>query len=162
MKKTVMTILAVIVVIGLLTAYEGKWDRKARPDQMQGRPAESKRMHYNENDSVGRLYDELELTSEQQDKWDDLRIKHRKTMIDLRADLEKLNIDRRQSMQEHNYDKVKKIITQIGEQRQKMAMKRIDHHEAIWDLLTPEQRVKADELRKEQPRLRNHNKPRKR
>lgn len=162
MKKTVMTILAVIVTIGLLTAFEGKWDRKARPGQMQDRPAASRRMRYNENDNMGRLYDELELTSVQQDKWNDLRIKHRKEMIDLQADLEKLNIDRQQSMQDHNYDKVKKIITQIGEQRQKMALKRIDHHEKIWDLLTPEQRVKADELRKNQPRFRNHNKPRKR
>lgn len=94
----------------------------------------------------GHMAKMLNLSDAQQAKISDLRLQLNKEMIPLRSQLETLRGNLKLAMTEDSFDegKVRKLIGEISDLRSQMAMKRIQHHRAIRDQLTPEQRKKFD------------------
>jgi Spy/CpxP family protein refolding chaperone len=92
---------------------------------------------------------ELKLSDDQINKLDDLLMKHKKEMIDIRANIQKKQIDLEQLLDKENGDeniimqKANELITLRGE-LQKMYIKMILDMRKI---LTPEQNKKLKEIR---------------
>ncbi len=90
----------------------------------------------------------LNLTDDQQDKMHALMEKHQKTMIDLKADLEKAVIDKRGLVRKGNIDRSKFLDAEdkITGIKNKISSERANHKMDIYELLTPEQKKKAEKM----------------
>ncbi len=86
------------------------------------------------------MKDQLKLTADQEKKMDVLKADHQKEMIKFRADLKTKEIDKRQALKNEDYTTAKKITSEIAKIEESIALKRIDMHKAISDLLTKEQK----------------------
>lgn len=88
------------------------------------------------------IYSKLNLTDEQQDKIEQLRINHQKKMVDLRADLEKSQLELKDLMIKGNYSRTDylKIVQNIQKKREVMSTERANHQMDIYEILTPEQK----------------------
>ncbi len=94
---------------------------------------------------------ELNLSEDQQNKIDDLNIKHKKEMIDLRADLKKMELEKHEAMKDADFSKAKSLTGNIFDKKAEIAKKRISLHEDIYKILTPEQREAAKKLHANRP-----------
>jgi len=157
MKKLVFVVIGVIAVIGLLTAFAGdgrrfdEGERHSMRNKMEkgdGRHGMMQEMH----DGYQMMCEELDLTDEQKEQMEDLRIKGKKSMIAAGAELELLGIDKREVMKDKDFKQAKAITKEMFKLKQQIAINRIEHHEKRWNILTPEQKEKAEELRGEHPR----------
>lgn len=88
----------------------------------------------------------LDLSTEQQAKIQDLRLQHQKEMLPLRSQLESLRNDLKLAMTADKFDKSKaeKIIADMEKIRSRLETARMLHHQAIREILTPEQRKEFD------------------
>ena len=88
------------------------------------------------------IYSKLNLTDEQQDKIEQLRINHQKKMVDLRADLEKSQLELKDLMIKGNYSRTDylKIVQNIQKKKEVMATERANHQMDVYEILTPEQK----------------------
>jgi hypothetical protein len=89
--------------------------------------------------------EELNLTADQKTKIDDLRSKHLKAMVDLKANVEKLQIEMHDLVKKGNIDR-KAYLDQ--EEKLMQAQSRIrsaiaNHKMDVYALFTPEQKVKV-------------------
>ena len=151
MKKLVFVVIGVIAVIGLLTAFDGDGRRFNDCDQhpMKGKmlkdgghPGMMQGMH----DGYQMMCEELDLTDEQKEQMEDLHINSRKEMIVTGADLKILEIDKRSAMKDKDFKQAKAVTKEIFKLKQQGAIKRIEQQEQRWNILTPEQKEKAEEL----------------
>ena len=154
MKKLVFVVIGVIAVIGLLTAFDGDGRRFDEGERHPMRDRMSKDGdHYNKmqgmHDEYQMMCEELDLTDEQKEQMEDLHIRNRKEMITERANLELLDIDKRSAMKDKNFKQAKSVTKEIFKMKQDIAISRIDQQEERWNILTPEQKEKAEELRGE-------------
>ena len=151
MKKLVFVVIGVIAVIGLLTAFDGDCrghnEGKHHPmkDKMLKDGDHHKRMQ-GMHDDHQMMCEELDLTDEQKEQMEDLRINSKKEMITTGADLKLLEIDMRSAMRDKDFREAKAVTKEIFKLKQLGAIKRIEHQEQRWDILTPEQKEKAEEL----------------
>lgn len=88
----------------------------------------------------------LDLSEEQEAKIQDLRLQHQKEMLPLRSKLESLRDDLKLAMTADKFGKAKaeKIISEMEKIRAQLEIARVLHHQAIRDILTPEQRKEFD------------------
>ncbi|GAB6281644.1 MAG: hypothetical protein STSR0008_03850 [Ignavibacterium sp.] len=88
------------------------------------------------------IYSKLNLTDEQQDKIDQLRINHQKKMVDLRADLEKSQLELKDLMTKGNYSRTDylKVVQNIQKKREVMSTERANHQMDVYEILSPEQK----------------------
>jgi len=160
MKKLTFVVIGVIAVIGLLTAFDG--DCRGSNDG-ENHPMRDKMNkdggHRGMQDGYQMMCEELELTDTQKDQMEELRISSKKKMIVTESDLKILEIDKRSALRDKNFKQSKKLTGDIFKIKQKMAENRIEQQEQRWNILTPEQQEKADELRKEHPRRESQNSP---
>jgi len=160
MKKLTFVVIGVIAVIGLLTAFDGDCrgsndgERHSMRDKM-----EKDGGHRGMHDGYQMMCEELELTDTQKDQMEGLRISSKKEMIVAESDLKLLAIDKRSAMKDKNFKLAKKLSGDIFEIKQEMAENRIKQQEQRWNILTPEQQKKADELRSEHPRRESNHSP---
>ncbi len=154
MKKLVFVVIGVIAVIGLLTAFDGEGrkfnegEHHPMRDKMfkdGGHPGMMKGMH----DGYQMMCEELDLTDKQKEQMEDLHIKNRKKMITAKANLELLEIDKRSAMRNKDFKQAKAVTKEISKMKQNIAISRIDQQEERWNILTPEQQEKAEELKGE-------------
>ena len=164
MKKLVFVVIGVIAVIGLLTAFDGEGRRfnegehhpmRGRMFKDGGHPRMMKGMH----DGYQMMCEELNLTDKQKEKMEDLRISNKKEIITERANLELLDIDKRSAMKDKNFKQAKSVSREISKLKEQIAIKRIEQQEQRWNILTPEQQEKAEELMGEHPRREFQNSP---
>jgi len=149
MKKLVFVVIGVIAVIGLLTAFDG--------DCKEGKDHQNKKQMMQERKRE--VCEELELTDTQKEQMEELRISSKKEMIVAESDLKLLEIDKKSALKDKNFKQAKKIVGDIFEIKQEMAENRIEQHEQRWNILTPEQQEKAEELKKEHPHRESKNSP---
>ena len=154
MKKLAFVLIGVIAVIGLLTAFDGEGKRfnesehhpmRDRMFKDGGHPGMMKGMH----DGYQMMCEELDLTDKQKEQMEDLRIKNKKEMITAKANLELLEIDKRSAMRNKDFKQAKAVTKEIFKMKQDIAISRIDQQEERWNILTPEQQEKAEELKGE-------------
>lgn len=151
MKKLVFVVIGAIALIGLLTAFDGdgrgfnEGEGHPMKDKMfkdGDHPKMMQRMH----DGYQMMCEELDLTDEQKEQMEDLRIKGKKSKIVANADLELLGIDKRGAMKDKNFKQAKDITKEIFKLKQQNAINQIEQQEQRWNILTPEQKEKAEEL----------------
>ena len=87
--------------------------------------------------------DELNLTEEQQNRIDELRLQHQKSMVDLKADLQKKKIEQKELMQKGNYtragflENTNSIITAENQ----VELARANHQMDIYEQLDENQKA---------------------
>ena len=164
MKKLVFVVIGVIAVIGLLTAFDGDCrghndgERHPMKDKMfkeGGHPG----MMQGNHDGFQMMHKELDLTDDQKEQMKDLRIEEKKDMIIIEADLKLLEIDKMSAMRDKNFKQAKGVSREISKIKEQIAIKRIEQHEKRWNILTPKQKEKAEELMDEHPRREFQNSP---
>lgn len=152
MKKLVFVVIGIIAVIGLLTAFDGEGRKfndcdqhpmKGKMSKDSGHPGMMQGMH---NDGYQMMCEELDLTDEQKEQMEDFRINGRKDMIVAEADLKLLEIDKRSALKNKDFKQAKVVTKKIFEKKQDIAISRIEQHEQRWNILTPEQKEKAEEM----------------
>ena len=140
----------VFALMAMLTAFEkhheemGRFEGKMHPG--------GEHMMREGFGGLDRICDELELTDKQIEKMEAMRLAHQKEMIGTHADIDIIKVDKRSAMRNHDFDKTKKITAKMYDLKKAQALKKIEHHEMMWNLLTPEQQEKAKELMKDRPR----------
>ncbi len=150
MKKILVTLLLVMGLITILSAKEGmKFDHNDCGQHQSRMPRNMD--HPRLGDDFGLMLDELELSEAQLTKLAKIKADHRKKIIQLDADIEILKVDKMAALKDQDFSKVKKIISNIYDQREKLALEKINHMESVWKELTPEQQTKLQELRQKRP-----------
>ena len=96
-----------------------------------------------------RITEELNLTAEQEKKFDELHVKFEKNAIDQQADIRKKMLDEKTAMQNEDFTSAKKIVSELFALKEDAAKQRITNHEEMLKLLTPEQKEKFKALQKE-------------
>lgn len=88
------------------------------------------------------MLEELQLTEDQELQMKDLRFKHEKTMIGLRANLdqEKLKLKELKLADEPNRKRIHSQIEKVGEAKTDIAKSRVDNRLEIRKMLTDDQR----------------------
>lgn len=92
------------------------------------------------------MFEELDLSKEQIEKIEQIKVKYRKMNIDLDAEKEKLQIDKHQAMQDMNFSEAKNIVKKISDVRLKTQNARIDEMTEITKMLSKDQIEKFREL----------------
>jgi len=164
MKKLVFVVIGVIAVVGLLTAFDG--DCRGRNDgehhpmrDKMSKGGDHSKMMQGKHDGFQMMCEELDLSDDQKEQMNDLRIKDKKDMIAIEADLKLLEIDKRSALKDKNFKQAKSVSREISKLKEQIAIKRIEQHEKRWNILTPEQKEKAEELMDEHPRREFQNSP---
>ena len=146
MKKLAFVVIGVVAVIGLLTAFDG--DGRNFRDGEHHRMKDGNRQE-RVYDGFDKMCEELELTDKQIEQLEDLKISGKKDMIVASADLKLLEIDKKTAMKDKDFKQAKAVTEEIFKLKEQIAINKIDHQEKRWNILTPEQQEKADELRGE-------------
>ena len=151
MKRNVIALVLIVGVIASMAVFERDCDGTE-----QGKMQHDKQMKFHEKgmmkkdgDHFGMMLKELDLTDAQQDKISGFMSAHKKEMIELKADIDIKLVDKHDAMKDHNFSKLKKITADVFEIKETMAIKKIEHHESIWNILTTEQQEKAEEMKKD-------------
>lgn len=154
MKKLAFVVIGVLAVVGLLMAFDGdcKEFTGGKRHPMQERNLNNARNLGMMKDMSGQyemICEQLELTEKQKEQIEDLRLSSKKFMIVSGSDIKLLRIDKRKAMKDKNFQLAKKITSDIFKIEEQMAINRIEQNEKRWNIFTPEQKEKAEELRKE-------------
>jgi Spy/CpxP family protein refolding chaperone len=144
MKKIIISSAVVAAVIMLFTAVI--YSQPAGNNNKQGRGPNSA---FRDGKSFEMLCNKLNLTDSQKDKIYSLRNEHQKKMIDLRADLQKARLEARGLRRSNNISRsdVVNSTEKINKIKNEMALLRTNHRMDIYEVLTPEQRQIAKDMR---------------
>ena len=141
--RTKLTLLIAVLFLGTLFTmpalaghhFRGQGPQAADNDQGWGR-------------GQGRcqgMLEELNLTTEQQQQMQDLRTKHQKEMIPLRADLKVERIELQELIRSNaGQSEINAKIDRIGQMETSLEKKRVAHRLEMRGILTPEQQEKFD------------------
>ena len=90
----------------------------------------------------GQMHQKLNLTDEQQNKIDQLRIEHQKAMIDLRADMQKKRLTMKELMQKGDYTRADyiKVVNEMNAARDKITTAKANHRMDVYELLNADQK----------------------
>ena len=130
MKRTALTIAALTFVVGAAMAQPGPGCPMAEPGKQM------KMVKKIEMQAMP------EMTAEQLDKMDALRVSHLKEMMPLKTDLRIREMELAALWRADKLD-AKKIVAKVKELsdlRGKMQLAKVNHHLDVYNLLTPEQR----------------------
>jgi Spy/CpxP family protein refolding chaperone len=152
MKKILITLTLVALVT---TAYA--WGGRGMNDGQKKWNDSEHTYHKMQNNDMETCWEDLDLTDKQLQKLEDYRTEQRKEMIQLRTDIQLLNIDKRAALENRDFKAAKKLVSDIYDKKEEKAVKRIENHEKMWNLLTPEQQEKAKDLMLEKRSL--HKRP---
>ncbi|MDO9576953.1 MAG: Spy/CpxP family protein refolding chaperone [Candidatus Cloacimonadales bacterium] len=152
MKRIMVALLLVAGIVAALSAFEGMKEHQGKDfEHGQGMMRENMENQPGMGDGFGMLPAELELTDAQKEQIENLQINHKKEMIQLKADIDILQVDKHKAMQDHDFKELKKLTGKIFDLKKSIAIKQVEHQEAIWNVLTPEQQAKADGMKQDKP-----------
>jgi len=126
MKKTLY-----IILIGLLITAFASYQNFAQPKK--------ERMQFKE-----RVMEKLDLTDQQEEQIETLRLKHQKEMIDLKADLKKQELTLKELKSKKNFTRndFLNTVKKISEAKNNIALAQANHKMDVYELLTDEQKDK--------------------
>lgn len=89
-----------------------------------------------------KMLEKLDLSTEQKDKIQTLRIAHQKEIIDLKADLEKAKLALRELREKKNFSRTDYLgaVEKINNAENKISLSRANHRMDVYDLLTDKQK----------------------
>ncbi len=96
----------------------------------------------------------LELSAEQRTKLEGLNLERSKKMAQLRADLKVARLDLRAAMRQDNPDpaEVKARVASVNNARSLILESKVNHRLKVNSVLTPEQRTRLREIRRDRPK----------
>ena len=96
----------------------------------------------------GRMMEKLNLTDEQKDKIQQLRIEHQKAMIDLRADMQKKKLALKELTAKGNYSRndYLNLVNDINSARNKIEAARANHRMDVYSTLDDQQKKTFDKM----------------
>ena len=151
MKKLMIITFGILLLASMLSAQprvEAKDDNNMKPGmgmhRMQGNQMLCEEMQGGEMHQM--MCEKLDLTKEQQKKFETLATAHKKQMNTFKAEVENLQIDLKAALKTQNFKQAKDLNKQISDKKLMMANARIDHMEAMFKELTPEQKDKAADM----------------
>ncbi|MCF7792891.1 MAG: Spy/CpxP family protein refolding chaperone [Candidatus Cloacimonetes bacterium] len=147
MKRIIVTLVLVVGIAAALAAFDGMGERNGWQGRKNQKMMNQEMQHHGMGNPMGMLCENLDLTDAQKDKIDELKIAHDKKMIQLHADEKILQVDKKTAMMDQDFAKVKKLTDKIYDRKKDIALAKIDHHEDVWNELTPEQQEEAKEMR---------------
>ena len=105
----------------------------------------------NRNDEVGkrdRIKEKLNLTEEQIDKIEDLKLSHRKEIIDLRAEVEKKEVELEELKSNHNFSREAYLskTNEIISAKNKLEIARANHQMDVYQLLDENQKKEWNKM----------------
>ncbi len=144
MKKSYIIVITLLVFAGLLTAFEKGMgqDQEDCNGMMQGRFEQK----HDGNGMLMHMTEELELTESQVENLQEIHLAHKKSMIQKHSEIKILQLDKDVAMKNKDFAEAKKITKNIFEIKQEMALEKLDLLEDQWNLLTDEQKLKAEEM----------------
>lgn len=154
MKKTVLALIVILIMAGMLMAFDGKMGHckgRTSGSELHCQKEDSDRSFHKKGDHMMAIMKELDLTEYQQEEIKQIKEDNRKENIQRRADIDILEIDLRDAMMDHDFETAKKITREISELKTEKAIAEIDQNDEIWNLLDSTQREKFMELVKEKP-----------
>ncbi len=88
------------------------------------------------------MFEKLNLTDDQKDKIDQLRLKNQEEMIDLRADMQKKRLAVKELQQKGSYSRSDYVdlVKNLNNSRDKINLARANHIMDIYELLTDQQK----------------------
>ena len=113
-------------------------------------PQENRRGDRGGSKYRGRIEERLNLTEEQSEKIEALKLDHRKEMIDLRADVEKKQIEIQELKNNPDYsrDDFLKKVNDINSVKNKIELARANHQMDVYQLLDADQKKEWNKLGK--------------
>ncbi|MCG6958320.1 periplasmic heavy metal sensor [bacterium BMS3Abin03] len=99
----------------------------------------------------GMMLEKLNLTDEQKEAVEQLRLKHQNEMIDLKADLQKKKLALKELTSKDNYSRDNYInaVKAINAAKNNIAVSMANHRMDVYDLLAPEQKKAFDDMRQD-------------
>ena len=96
----------------------------------------------------GRMLDKLNLTDDQKEKIEGLRLKNQEEMIDLRAAVQKKELALKELQYKGNYSRSDYInlVKDISASKNKIAEARANHRMDVYELLTDQQKKIFDQM----------------
>ncbi|WP_290697372.1 Spy/CpxP family protein refolding chaperone [Amphritea sp.] len=150
-KQLIIGITAAIIGAGALTAgvasAKGDWDRC---DGGEGRHGKYEQMEGKHHMRMSKMADKLELTDEQKSQMQELMKNKRGQMKDQRGGMKGMhNAFRDLDVNASDYDQqVATLVTQAQEKTAEMIQMRAQQKKAMFEILTPEQQEKYQEMRR--------------
>lgn len=142
-RASIILIAIALLLVGTALAFPGKPEGMGYRD---GSGEKGMRQH---------LRDELELTDQQIEQFEEMKYERRLASIDLRANLEKEQIEMERLMSADNLDR-KKIMSQaekVADLQKEMHLARIEGKLDMMEILTEEQREKMKDLEMRKPKM---------
>ena len=104
---------------------------------------------FHKGDFKGMMLEKLNLSDEQKDAVEKLKLNHQEKMIDLKADLEKKELAMKQLQSIGNYtrDEFINAVKAINAAKNNIAISFANHRMDIYEILTPEQKKTFDDMR---------------
>ncbi len=136
MKKTVVTTVIAIALVSMLAAFEG-------PCKESG--TEKGKSGWFENKEHN-FFEELELSDAQIDQHNKMHLEQQKKSIELQSEIKILELEERESMKNHNFENAKNLTDKIFKIKTELAKSKIEMMKKKWEMLTPEQKEKAEKL----------------
>jgi len=103
---------------------------------------------FHKGDFKKMMFEKLNLTDEQKDAVEKLKLKHQSEMIDLKADLEKKELAMKELKNSGNYSREEFVSTvkSISTAKNNIAISMANHRMDVYELLTPEQKKTFDNM----------------
>lgn len=120
--------IGILIVIFSLMLFGGT----SFPQKIDG----NKKMQFRKN-----ISEKLNLTDQQKDKMRELRISHKKQMIDLKADLEKSKLALQELSNNDNFTRAEVLaaVEKINHSKNQIASAAVNNKMDMYEILTPEQ-----------------------
>ncbi|MCX6842556.1 MAG: Spy/CpxP family protein refolding chaperone [candidate division WOR-3 bacterium] len=138
MKRTVLTAIAVVAFACLVWAQPGPGPAGGGPMGGPGMPMMEKA---GRQGMPGMMAGIPDLTPEQMDKMDALRVSHMKTVLPIRTDIQVAEIELDALWRADKLDSKKIVakVNEIGGLRQKLELAMVNHRIDMYNLMTPDQ-----------------------
>jgi len=136
MKKTALTALAVVALAGLIWA-------QPPPTPAAGCPMAGGGMQMMDKPAMPGMMGMMpDMTPEQMDKVDAMRVAHMKTVMPIRTDIQvaEVELDALWRAEKLDAKKIVAKVNEIGGLRQKLELAMVNHRIDMHNLMTPEQR----------------------
>ncbi len=141
--KTLISIALMTLSLAVLSAQHGMSHEEGRQSG-RGRGTRNERMSRSHHCSMCQgehgKHAELDLSEEQKNDIESLRMQHRLAVIDIQAETKKLGLQRRSHLSNGEFRQAKRIIEQYYNKRRELAQKRIELTESIYNLLDDDQK----------------------
>jgi len=147
MKKLLLLTLVMLVLSFMLFAQKAEKPMGKDCDNCDKQGKMMKQGDGNHEMMGMEMMKELNLSKEQQQKFEDMRLEHKKYMNTKEVEMENLRMDRQNAMRDGDFSKVKTLNKNIADLDLTIENTRVDHHMAMMKELTKEQQEKMKEMR---------------